>query len=228
MKITIEELDRQAAAVAAKKEELATKEAELTKKIEELKATAATLAESGELEDFKATEKARQEAETDLFVTTAQLVKLRKNPPIAKADAAAAWAGYAEIYNGQFSKKLADYENKRRALLDAYKELVDLQAEAITVRERLAGYLGIKYDAGNAFDNPIERVFPCSVLPCRAGVDAVGLASTVGTPVRDPDAVFFLCYHAIEKKLTAIDIPQDSTTRRINAVVNAHRTKSPF
>ena len=224
MKISIEELDRQAAAVIAKKNELTGKEAELVKQVEELKATAQAQAEGGQLDSFKTTDKARQDAEAELYVTRAQLAKLAKNNPVTAEDAATAWGEYAGKYNKNLAKMLSDYETRRAELLNAYKAMLDAQAEACAVRERLAGYIGIKPAEINLYDSPAERAFPCATIPCRSGIDKNGLASTMGIGLKDPDAVFYFCHYAINNKLTGIDTANSKEAARINAVLGMRKT----
>lgn len=224
MKLTIEELDRQAKERTAKKEELTTKIADLEQRETAAKGNAETAAENGDVEAYKAASSEALEIGTQLVVARAQHKKLGSGDAIVtQEDAAAAWKDFAGDYNRKFGKLYADLEKKRSDLLSTYRALLDLQYDALEKRERLADYAGIKYNGVNIGNRPLDNHFPCRYLPesCKYERSHInGIAAT------DAEAVYYVACLAEEKQLAGLEFMQSKDVERVRDIVVQHRTKS--
>ena len=166
MKITIEELDKQAMDRIKKRDELRQRIADLEKREEVLKAKAQEAAEAGSLVAYKSASSEVIDVETELIVVRAQYKKIGNSDAIVtREEADAAWKDFTGGYNRLFDKLYAELEKKRSDLLAAYSALIDLQYDAFEKRERLARYAGVKPVAFTSLDRPLDESFPCRYLP---------------------------------------------------------------
>ena len=222
MKTTVEEIKRKVAKMAALKTELTAKVDNAEKNLAELKAKAKSAAEEGRLEDYKAASAAIQDAEAALFVARAQLDKCSAG--INEAEVKAAWSDYAADYNKKLDKMLSQFAEKRRDFLAAYREMIDLQADALKTREELGNYIELAVRIG---ENPFDRAFPCKTLPSGfSGVEIrPGELSVIGTPITDPDAVYYISQISKEKGKPIASIFNDPDIAYITAVIDRRRSK---
>ena len=222
MKKTVDEIKRKAAEMAAMKTDLTAKVESAEKNLAELRAKAKAAAEGGRLEEYKAANVAIQDAEAVLFVARAQLDKNIFS--VTEAEAKAAWSDYVADYNKRFEKMLSQLEEKRRDLLAAYRAMIDLQADAFKTREDLGNYIDLPAGIG---DNPFDRAFPCKTLPRGGrGVEIQpGDLSVKGTPIRDPDAVYYIAQLSKTKGKPITSLIADLEYENVAAVVDRHRSK---
>lgn len=224
MKLTIEELDRQAKERTSKKEELTTKIADLEQRETAAKGNAETAAENGDVEAYKAASSEALEIGTQLVVARAQHKKLGSGDAIVtQEDAAAAWKDFAGDYDRKFDKLYAELEKKRSDLLSTYRALLDLQYDALEKRDRLAGYAGIKSD-GFIGSNPLDNHFSCRYLPESSKYERSHINGIAAT---DAEAVYYVACLAEEKQLAGLEFMQSKDVERVRDIVVRHSTK-PF
>ena len=183
----------------AKKAELDKRIADYERCVNEAEQKAQAAAENGNVEEYKAACKEADEQETELIVAKAQRKKMGEDAPLTLDEADESWEEYVTQYNREFDKKYSDYQKKRKILLNAYRELIDLQSQAIEAREWLADNCGIDTKLKDITDNPFERAFSCNTLPKRNdGGFGLGLH---GMPIDSPDATFFVVWYCKEHNI---------------------------
>lgn len=199
MKTTIKAVDekvRSAAEAAAQLEEEANRASIETKDLQE-QATAA--AEAGDLERYRALKKQILELEEASFVRRSQLKK--KTEGVTPEEVLTAWDGYVGDFNKKMASRLADLEQKKKALLDAYSAAVELQAEGLEIRERLAGY--IKADPQGFAMDVIPSTNPVMRMPSNDALCAFYLTETWDRSTANPWL--------------------DAKTQRVATIVNHHK-----
>lgn len=193
------ELKQKAQERISRKAELDKRIAEYERCENEAKERAQVAAENGNVDEYKSASNEAQEYGTQLIVAKAQRKKLGEDAPLTRDEADTAWEDYTSGYNKQFDKLFADYQKKRKDLLNTYRELVDLQCQAFEAREWLADNCGIDTKLQHITDNPFERAFPCKMLPKRnEGGFGLGLK---GMPIDSPDATFFVVWYCKEHNI---------------------------
>lgn len=207
MKITVKDIDQKVAAAAEERDRLKKESREADSKKTELEKLATAAAEDGRLEDYRAIKRQAAAIEEESFVRSAQLSKL--NQPIPEADVFAAWTDYVTAYNKALAARLAEAEKKMNAYLDEYEAALNLQNEALAVRERLAGYLGQDIDGpGKEPKGFIMDFIPSAVNPIRS-------------PVQEDRAAFYLSQRRAERQPG--NFLRDPVTNRVISVVCNHR-----
>lgn len=225
MKITIEELDKQASDRIKKRKELKLHIADLEQREEALKEKAQEAAEAGSVVAYKSLSSEVIDIQTELIVARAQDKKLGSSDAIVTGEEAdAAWKDFTGGYNRQFDKLYAELEKKRSDLLAVYSALIDLQYDAFEKRERLARYAGVNAVSHTGFDKPLDAPFPCRCLPDRV-IDSQ-CASISGTTATDPDLIYYLACYAKENKLNGRSYAESKAVEKIRNIVARHSTKS--
>ena len=204
MKITVEELDQKVADAAVKVEQFKVDAMQADGQKRELERQATKAAESGDLELYRALKKQATAIEEESFVRAAQLGKLKN--PVSEEEVLSAWGGYAGTYNKSLTAHLAELEKKKNAFLDEYEILVKMQGDALAVRDRLAGYLGLE---------PTEatRKLEMDYIPFQPQIER--------PPVTDYMAAFYLSQRKGERKQGYL-MP-DPVTNKVLAVVANRR-----
>ena len=204
MKITITELDKKVADAAEKVAQLKADAKEANGKKLELDRQATKAAESGDLELYRALKKQTAAIEDESFVRAAQLGKLKN--PVSEEEVLSAWGDYAGTYNKSLTEHLAELEKRKNAFLDEYEALVKMQGDALAVRDRLAGYLGLE---------PTEatRKLEMDYIPFQPQIER--------PPVTDYMAAFYLSQRKGERKQGYL-MP-DPVTNKVLAVVANRR-----
>ena len=149
------------------------------------------------------------------YIQGKQIEKLGSAPVVTKDETVDAWVDYSRSYSAKMKNKLAKYEAEKKKLLEDYRELVTMQNDACKVREKLASYIGVK--APGALDNGLDALYPMAYIPCMArGANGVpGMVSIPGSPLRDPDAVFYLS----SLMLDATKLHESEEAQTVNSVV---------
>lgn len=150
--------------------------------IEEKKNSAA---ENGDVEAFRAEKRKLEDVKDSIEIKTAQLKKLAN--PVTETMVNNFWKDYSSAYNKDFEKKLALFTEKKKELLSMYNEMLNLQTEAITMRERLAALIGLKNAPTDYSGSAIDNAFKFKHIPY-----VNGKTSIAGSGVTDPDAVYYL------------------------------------
>lgn len=167
--------------------------------------------------------KAKAEKQNALaYIQEKQIEKLGTAPIITKKETVDAWTDYARIYSEKMKNKLAKYAAAKKKLLEDYKELVDMQNEACSVREKLASYIGVNI-IGATVDGGLDSLYPMEQhIPCIGkGVNAeAGMVSIAGSPIHDPDAVFYLS----SLKLDGKDLCASEEAKSVNIIVGRRLT----
>lgn len=206
-KITVKDIDARVAADAAERDRLKAESREADSKRAELEKMATAAAESGRLEDYRAIKRQAAAIEEEAFVRAAQIGKLSQNVP--EQDVFDAWANYVTVYNKSLSERLAEAEKKMNAYLDEYEAALNLQNEALAVRERLAGYLGQDLDGtGKEPKGFLMKFVPTAPMMQRP-------------PVNDAVAAFYLSQRKAERQPGVLTF--DPVTSRVISVVFNHR-----
>ena len=171
--------------------------AELEKKNAALDAAAEAAASAGDVEGYIEKAEARRKNEATLYV----LRKTNKKAQVTEDEVVSAWNSFREDYSKQFEKAFGDYRKKREALAAAYIGLVEMQNEALKMREqlgKLAGMNGEKQLGQYEFSyDAVYKDFLIPALPeCPTGhlqsVPGANLHLKYGSMrVADPDSVFF-------------------------------------
>lgn len=220
MKVTIDDLDKQAADYAAQIKQLAADAKDYAAKADKLDTEAEAAAAAGDLAGYKKKHNAAEDARAAAHVAEKQGEAMRNATPVTKEEAASAWEEYTKEYNKLIQQRISKYQEIKQQLREAYKSAVDLQQEACATRERLAQHCGIE-------DQLIRKSFAMVTIPCRSGADNTGNLILAGTTNRDPDLCFYLSAHMIEAKLSTADTAKmtaDKIFNQTSAVVSHHKS----
>lgn len=208
MKITVKEIDEKIAAANAERERLKAESRETDKKKAELESMATAAAEAGELENYRALKRQAANLEEESFVRTAQMKKL--SDPANEEEVFSAWRGYVDAFNKALKSRLIEAEKKMNAFLDEYEAAINLQTEALIVRERLAGYLGKEYA-----EKPEGKGFVMDYIPTEPVRERA--------PVNDAVAAFYLSQRKATREPGSLYM--DPVTSKVASVVINHRSK---
>lgn len=185
--MTVKELD-------AKMETRASKVTECEKQIKSLEAKRddaygrmQEAAQRNDYPNYKAAHAEYDEASTQLDWTQLQLTEFRNSKPVTDEEVDAAWSTYAKEYNKRFDSMYQAYEKKRADLMDDLMQLINLQNEAFSVRERIAGYVDFLPLSYTIFDTPYDSRFPCRYLP-----DTIGKYFMKHKFINNGDVIFFI------------------------------------
>ncbi len=222
--MTIAELKKRAKEHNDKIHELTGRIAQLTEMQKEADAAAQSAAEAGDIEKFKAASADAAELTTELIVCRAQYKKLNSITAVSKEEADSAWKSYVSEYKREFDKLSSEFEKKRKAMLDAYNALFELQTAACETRESLAECSGINTKRTSMYDNPFEQAFPCDTMLSNGYKDQVKV-NMQGTTSRCADAVYYLANFAKTHNLSGIELLKDGEFHRINNILSFHTTK---
>ena len=224
MKLTIAELDKQAKERLAKKEELEKKIVDLEQREASAKEKAQEAAEAGDLVAYKASSTEAQDLGTELIVAKAHFKRLGSGDAIVtQEEADSAWKDYTEGYNKKFDKIYSALEEKRAAMLDLIRELIDLQEEAFANRERLAKYAGINPKCYTVLDKPLDAPFPCRCLP-----DIPGKGEKMrmnGILTANSDVLYFLACLAEKHSLAGVGFVTSPEISRIKNIIERHSAR---
>ena len=224
MKLSIEQIEKKAAEYNAKKKELSERINTLEKKEIEANDRATAAADAGDLPGYKKAVAESGDIGIELEFSRDLLNKMTGSG-VSQQEASAAWKDYADGYNAKFDRMYADFEKKRTELLSTYCALVDLQAEALKTREKLADIGGYGIRLFGIFDKPYDNIFPCRLLPS-VDKDPEFNLSFNGTMVKDPDAVFYLVNYRKSKNITGHKWAANDELKRVSDVVGRHTTKN--
>ena len=208
MKITVETIDAKVKAAAEARAELEKAKEQAFKEKQELTRKADAAAEDGNVDLYYQYTQDAGRVDAAAHVREVQLRK--KDQPVTEPEVKAAWADFVAGYNKNLADGLTRLEKARDALLSEYEALVDLQGDALEIRERLAGY--INEPTGDLCDS-----FPMEYIPAKNGLDAGGVRSFFGS---DPFVCFFLAYRSLGNPTL-----DDPTLGRVLSIVQRHRAR---
>lgn len=189
-------------AVAARATEIQTlteKQDELAAQIVAEQKAAKEAAAAGDREAFGRHQTEAQALQADLDFSRTRLQALREKPAITREDAKSAWESYRSKYDPKMKAGLAHYQEIKKALMENYKALLDMQTEMIRERDKLARLAGIKdapKETGMMFNEYLRAIFPAMTLSNKKGADFRAGIKIGGSTLIDPDAVFYMSNHA--------------------------------
>lgn len=199
-KIQRESLDKE---LAALQERVATIDAEMN-----------AAADAGEVETYRSLMKEKEDVEIALIVKRRQ--KNNYRPSVNEAVAQAAWSDYVSGHNRKLKKSLAEFEAEKAKLLSMYSELINMQSDACSVRERIGSAVGLP-----------DEAFPMEYIPLLAGANEFGALRLSSFACADPDACYYLaCYAAKNKVNYALPRPNPEMARVYNVVISKKPNKA--
>lgn len=219
----VKALDERYTALQTEKTELQTKRDQLEKKIKAVKDKGVQHAENGEIDKYRALAEELRKYEDDLYVTNTRLDKL-KTISFSIDEISEAWKEYHEKYAEEIRAEVKKFSEMKAELMKQYEHMIDVQEEAVTIRDRFKGYMGSSYDKA-LFDKKMQ----ISGIPYRTAIDGViGLLSLAGggTTARDPDLIYFLSYYCLTHNINGLQLQSDANRIRYEAVVGL-RSKRP-
>ena len=206
MKITVETIDAKVKAAADARAELEKAKEQAFKEKQELTRKAEAAAEDGNVDLYYQYTQDAGRVDAAAHVREVQLRK--KDQPVTEPEVTAAWADFVAGYNKNLAAGLVRLEKAKDALLSEYEALVDLQGDALEIRERLAGYVDQK---------ALESSFPMEYIPAKNGLDIGGVKNYFGS---DPFVCFFLAYRSLGNPTL-----EDPTLGRVNSIVHRHQAR---
>ncbi len=207
MKITVQDLERKAREAAEARDEIKEEEKRLFNETRDLNIQADEAADAGNLDLYLELKKKIETAAAKAYVRKRQLEK--KDSPVTREEAASAWADYRADYEKKLSAKLTAVDKARSAFLVAYKDAVDVQADACATRQRLAKFLDQPGDVAVAF--------PMATIPERHGVD-VTTVHLGAFGILDRDLAFAIS----NMNDKPVDLMNSAEARRYISVVIGH------
>lgn len=216
-RITVEDID-------ARVKEAQDREARLTDEIAELENTGSAIdvdiedaAKKGDVDLYLANKKRRADVDEEIYVKRTAMENISAD--ITLEEVLQAWSNYSDQYNKTLRKKLDTYYSLRQKMRDTYRELIDLQGDALETRERLARYVGVKVEPMAVTD--FDKDFTMEFIP--QNNSELKLAGAPRT-ITDPDALYYLA--GIGPVLH--DLQPNGTVKKMDGVLVWHRVKSPL
>ena len=193
------DIEKKAAARAAEMQTLAKAQEELTAKIEAEKKAAKEAAAAGDREAFGQHQTEAQALQDELEFSQTRLQALNAQPAITLEEAKSAWESFRKEHDAWMQTGLNAYQELKAVLIEAYKKLLDKQAEMIRERDKLTRLAGIKAappQYGMSVTEYARSIFPAVSLPNKKGANFRAGIKIGGSTLQDPDAVFYMSNHA--------------------------------
>jgi hypothetical protein len=159
--------------------------AELNEKSEKLAKAMESAALAGDMAKYKSLKIDKEDAEDLIEIKTIQLSNMQLE--LTEEDVLAAWREYLKEYNTAFDKVYKVLEKKRGEFMDAFKDCLVLQAEAIRVRDRCGELIGLDH-----FQAEAQLLF--HRLP-RPSVETPLKNCSWGGTNRTPELALYMAYH---------------------------------
>ena len=183
-------LERVVDARKAEIESLTQEEERLEESILTAEDAANYAASDGNRQEYDTQKTKIKDTKEQLEFLKIRIKALKENPAVTAEEAQDAWSAFISGYDREMQKGMAKYQEAKKALLAQYKTLLDLQAEMIRKRDKLAALTGTEYFKAKA-------IYPAATLPNRTASDMpLAIVNMGGTTLKDPDAVFFMADHA--------------------------------
>jgi len=128
-----------------------------------------------------------------------EVLKL-KHRTTTRADVLKEWEAYATNYNAIIGNRLADYEKACKALAEQFKEICELQAEALKVRSKLTHVLDAI--AGGRYRIMGNQADP-EMMPIKAVSDGIRHYVYLQGSERCPDVAFFATHGLISDDMVS-------------------------
>ena len=220
--MTIKEIENLVKVKNEAREQAIRKKQENETKAEQYRIDADEAATAGDLERYKELKALAEDAEAVAYVCGKQL---EIEHPVTLEQTRKAWDDYVSDYKKKLSAKLKRFEAAKVEMLKEYAGAVVLQGEACEVRERLARYCGMTLGpAAIGADKRLDDTFQMEYIPCNgSNVLKNDVVVTIsGSPIKDPDAVYYLASLQLEPQV----LTNDPRQRALTFVVKNHRAFS--
>lgn len=213
MGMTIEKINELIAQNKKKKEELTAEVDALLFQEAALDAEARSAADSGDVELYLAKMEEKDKVSKTLFVKRNYLDKHAFG--VTKEDSRAAWENYVSGYNKRMQKALADFNAEKAKLCGMYSAMVDLQREALAVREHLSETVGENKDS-----------YMMEFIPVR-NAQSNGNLRLGGLNCCDPDANYYLSAYVERNNVSLVPLTgvRDPEEERITSVVVLRKSR---
>ena len=213
MKRTIQEIDNMAVEYEAAKKDAFNEYKKARALVESIQPEIDGAAQAGNLPAYAEKTKQLVDAETALEFARLQVNKIQTAPPVPMEAAKEAWEAYAEAYNEEMEQMHAEYTEQKKALCALYRRMIEKQLEMIRIQQRFNQYTNR--------DKKDKQTFPAYRMPCMQKLDInrpVGMLSMWGTALHDPDALFALSEHCINKRMDAGRVFEDPEFEKFSFV----------
>ena len=164
-KKTINEIKKHYVAMQKSAEDAAAELGSIRKQIAAKKAENEAAAKSGNEESYLQGLEDLKRLEAREYIQIKKMDQI--NRPWTNEEVKDAWADYVADYNKQFEKAMKHYQSVKVSFADAYTAMVNLQNEALKVREMCGDFIGLlPEDTGGANEDPKYRMFaPMDTIP---------------------------------------------------------------
>ena len=214
--MTIKEIDKQVEATKDAREKLAKTQRDNEAQAKEYRAKADAAAIAGDMAAYKEFKTMAEDAEDVAYVCKKQM-EVEQGSPVTLEQTQAAWADYAADFNKKLAAKLRKFEAAKAEMLKEYAEAVELQRDALVVRERMAGYVN-KMPAVIEGESWLAGLYPMEYIHCTRGME-YPMVTIGGSTMKDADAVYYLASF----KLNGAQLYEDARQKMVTAVVYNHR-----
>lgn len=127
----------------AKKHKLEQELSDLNDQKAQKEKEALAAADAGDLGQYKSIKSEVDNIDACIFVTSTQLRKY-ESCALDEDTVVKAWNKYADDYGKKFDKMVSDYEKARHALYLQYIQIIELQNDALKMRERCGFLMGVQ------------------------------------------------------------------------------------
>ena len=215
--MTIKELEKKIHDANSAREQMAREQEDALFASRELKRKADDAAAVGDVDGYLKfkTELDRQEA--IFYVRKTQLERSQK--VVTDDEISDAWDSFAKGYNKNLASKQTDFEKLKKAALSAYREMVDLQTDALIQRQKLADLAGITAVSMGSVTPECERRFPMDYISTSTASDDQVTFRVGGLGILDPNLAMFLDSMG-HNTMTALC--QDNGVHKVLTIVKNH------
>lgn len=204
MKRTIQEIDNMAVENEAAKKDAFKNYEKASALVEKLKKETENVAGTGDFSVYEEKKKQLADAEISQEFARLQVNKYQAATPVPVEAAEEAWTAYAEAYDKEMEQMYAEYKEQKKALCALYRRMIEKQLEMVRIQQRFN-----QYTKREKKDNLTFQAFHIPCIKKRDFCNPAGFLSMHGTALHDPDALFALSEHCIEKGLDAYRIYED-------------------
>lgn len=198
-----------------KAEDVTEKESQLNalrNECQNKKAAAEEAALAGDYDQYKVLSAELKEMETMLYVSEMSLKNTVNTPGFTPEEVKSAWNDYVSSYTKKLNAALADYAKKRKELYEEYMKLVNMQNEAMKVRNDCGQLIGMKAESDEGEKQIMGKFNMPYVSDDREAWQSRYLAYG-NCQVQHPDPLFF----------RACNVCTDEDLDRFNRILRLHQ-----
>lgn len=213
--MTIKELEKKIQDANSARDQMAREQEDALFASRELKRQADDAAAAGDVDGYLKFKNELDRQEAVFFVRKTQLERSQK--VVTDAEISDAWDSFAKGYNKNLASKQAEFEKLKKAALSAYREMVDLQRDALIQRQKLADLAGVTAISMGSITPEFERRFPMDYIDTASDDQVTFRVGGLG--VLDPDLAMYLDSMGHN---TMMALCQDTGVHKILTVVKNH------